>query len=542
MNDKNEQTIKYALYCRKSTEDDTRQVLSLDSQEQEMIKMAENLGLDIIQTFRESKSAKKPDNRPQFSELINLIKRGKIDGVICWKIDRLSRNPIDSAIIQWLLQQNNLKIIQTMERQYLPGDNALLFNVESGMANQFILDLSKNVKRGIRAKLTQGYWPNLAPIGYLNKDLKIVVDKHRAKFIRRVFEMYNTGQYGVKEISQILYEDGFRSRGGKKYYPSTIHMILSNSFYCGIMEKDGIKYLGKYEPIITKALFDDVQVILGVKKHIKSQIIPFAFRGLLKCAKCGCLLTATLKKGKHIYYYCTNGKNTCQEHKVYLTEDYLDKELLGVFDKLIFDDEAIEMCYQTKKEQGNNNLNYLEELELTLKIRLAKLKERRNTLLDAYLDKTLDKAVYEAKDKQLNNEEINSLKDLSDLKEKLKEAGTDTLERIKNVFLEPKRMKKGFLTLSLEKKREVLFSLLWNAEIGNKKIANISFKEPYKQLSEITNKSDFSSMLPGSDSNRRPIGYTCPHVSIRGGLYHHPYKKDARRFGPSPRRAYSLSG
>ena len=106
--------MRYILYCRKSTEDDTRQVLSLDSQEQEMIKMAENLGLNIIQTFRESKSAKKPDNRPQFSELINLIKRGKIDGVICWKIDRLSRNPIDSAIIQWLLQQNQLKIIQTI--------------------------------------------------------------------------------------------------------------------------------------------------------------------------------------------------------------------------------------------------------------------------------------------------------------------------------------------------------------------------------------------------------------------------------------------
>ena len=146
-------------------------------------------------------------------------------------------------------------------------------------------------------------------------------------------------------------------------------------------------------------------------------------------------------------------------------------------------------------------------MELSHKNRLSKLKERRNTLLDAYLDKTLDKAVYEAKDKQLKNEEVNALKDLSDLKDKLKEAGTDTLERIKNVFLEPKRMKKGFLTLSLEKKREVLFSLLWNAEIGNKKIANISFKEPYKQLSEITNKSDFSSMLPTSDSDLKIEGF-----------------------------------
>ena len=118
----NEAKNKYALYCRKSTEDSSRQILSLDSQEKEMLKLAETLELDIVQVFRESKSAKKPDNRPQFSELINLIKKGKIDGIICWKIDRLSRNPIDSATIQWLLQQNQLKIIQTMERQYLPND------------------------------------------------------------------------------------------------------------------------------------------------------------------------------------------------------------------------------------------------------------------------------------------------------------------------------------------------------------------------------------------------------------------------------------
>jgi site-specific DNA recombinase len=497
----NQQTTKYALYCRKSTEDDNRQVLSLDSQEQEMLKLANGLGLDIIQVFRESKSAKKPDNRPQFSELINLIKKGKIDGIICWKIDRLSRNPIDSATIQWLLQQNQLKIIQTMERQYLPSDNALLLNVESGMANQYILDLSKNVKRGIRAKLAQGYWPNKAPIGYLNKDLKIVIDKPRAKFVKRVFEMYDTGRYGVKEISKILYEDGFRSKNGKKYFPSTIHRMLSCSFYYGVMEKDGEKYLGKYEPIITKKLFDDVQVILNIKKNVKSQVIPFAFRGLLRCSKCGCLLTATLKKKKHIYYYCTNGKGTCDEHKVYLTEDYLAKELLTVFDKLIVDEELIELCYQTKKELSGNNSDYLEEMALNLKNRLSKIKDRRNNLLDIYLDKSLDKDSYEAKNKRLSNEEVDILKNLADLKEKIKEADSDTLERTKKTFLEPEQMKNTFLRMSLEKRRETLFSLLWNAEIDNKKIANISFKEPYKQLSEIENKSDFSSVLGDRDSN-----------------------------------------
>ena len=494
-------TIKYALYCRKSTEDDNRQVLSLDSQEQEMLKLADNLGLNIVMTLRESKSAKKPDNRPQFSELVKLIKQGKIDGILCWKIDRLSRNPIDSATIQWLLQQDDLKIIQTMERQYLPSDNALLFNVESGMANQYILDLSKNVKRGIRAKLSQGYWPNYAPLGYLNRNLEIALDKPRVKYIKRAFELYATGQYGVKEISELLYSEGFRSRTGKKYYPSAIHRILSNSFYCGIMEKDGIKYLGKYEPIITKQLFDDVQEVMNGKKHIKSQVISFAFRGFLKCASCGCQLTASLKKGKHIYYYCTNGKQTCEEHKVYLTESYLSDELLAIFDDLNFDEEIVNLVYETKKEQGYNNLKYLEDIQSELHNRLTKARERQNSLLDMYLDKSITKAVYEAKDKQINNDIVEIEKDLSELKEKIKHAGLDTLERIKNAFLEPKQMKKDFLALTIEKKRKVLFTLLWNAEIGNKKIANISFKPLYKELSEIRNKSDFSTMLGDKDSN-----------------------------------------
>ena len=74
-----------------------------------------------------------------------------------------------------------------MERQYLPGDNTLLFNVESGMANQYILDLSKNVKRGIQTKLEKGMWPNFAPIGYLNDGKGgIVVDTLRARYIRKM--------------------------------------------------------------------------------------------------------------------------------------------------------------------------------------------------------------------------------------------------------------------------------------------------------------------------------------------------------------------
>ncbi len=171
MDKQNKTPIKYILYTRKSSEDKGKQILSLESQVNEMKKLADDLGLNICKVYTESKSAKKPDNRPMFSEMINTIKSNKNEryGILCWKIDRLARNPIDSATIQWLLQQNILKVIQTAERQYLPSDNVVLFSVESSMANQCILDLSKNVKRGIKTKLEKGEWPNYAPIGYINE-------------------------------------------------------------------------------------------------------------------------------------------------------------------------------------------------------------------------------------------------------------------------------------------------------------------------------------------------------------------------------------
>ena len=136
--------IKYFLYARKSSESEDRQVQSIDDQINRLKQLAKDLSLDIKKTYTEAKSAKKPDNRPIFNEIIQRIENGEAGGILCWQINRLSRNPIDSGKLSWLLQQGILKSIQTIDRQYLPEDNVLLFNVESGMANQFILDLSKN--------------------------------------------------------------------------------------------------------------------------------------------------------------------------------------------------------------------------------------------------------------------------------------------------------------------------------------------------------------------------------------------------------------
>ena len=115
--------IKYFLYARKSSESEDRQVQSIDDQINRLKKLANDLNLDIKKIYIEAKSAKKPDNRPIFDEMLQRIENNEAQGILCWQINRLSRNPIDSGKIGWLLQQGTLKSIQTIDRQYLPEDN-----------------------------------------------------------------------------------------------------------------------------------------------------------------------------------------------------------------------------------------------------------------------------------------------------------------------------------------------------------------------------------------------------------------------------------
>ena len=510
--------MRYILYARKSTEDKGRQILSLESQITEMTRLAENLDLKIVKIFQESKSAKKPDNRPLFAQMIKMLERGEAEGILCWKIDRLSRNPIDSGMIQWLMQQGNIKAIQTMEKQYLPSDNVILFNVESGMANQYILDLSKNVKRGNKAKLEKGGWPCKAPLGYLNNrlDKTIFIDEKRSAYIVKAFLLYSTGTHSLKDITNILYEEGLRSVRGYKVGKSHIHHILTQPFYYGVMFKQGKYYQGGHEPLITKNLFDKVNDLMNNGNRSRAKNKFFTFRGFMTCANCGCLLTADNKKG-HDYYYCTNGKKICDEHKKYLRAEKIENMVSEIFSKLHFDEDLIEIAFEAYKEKCKLNINYNETIKENLLKQLESLKNKKDKLLDTYLAEMIAREAFEAKTMALNNELIALEAQIKNSKSKTSE-GQNTFEPVKKVFLNANLAKKQFLNSDNLNKRKILENLLSNLSISNNETANFKLKMPYQILVEAPLKRDLTVMLRDLDSNQdtrlqRAMSYrwTIPH-------------------------------
>ncbi len=514
--------MKYIIYARKSTEQEERQAMSIESQEIELLRMAKRFDFKIDKTYKESMSAKK-SGRPIFNKMIEYIEKQKDCVVLAWKVDRLTRNISDGAKITELLENGNIKEIRTIDKVIMdnPSDKFMLI-MDFGVGKKYSDDLSVNVKRGNRTKLEKGGWPNMAPLGYVNNKANktVDIDPQNVHFIKKAFDLYLTGSYSVKDIADILYQEGFRTKYGCKVHKSKIHKALSNPFYFGIMSRDGKYYQGNHEPIISKQIFDNAQNMLFGKTHSKKQKHFFPFRGFLRCKSCGCALTATIKKG-HQYYYCTNGKGNCEEHRKYMRSEYLAKKVSGIFDDIKFDEGIIELAYLAKKEKTKNNENYQENAKENITKQLELIARKETKLLDNQLNDLITDEVYKSKLEELNKEKVVLENELRKINQSTN-GGLDTLEQVKEIFLTANKAKKDFLNADPNRQRTILEKLLWNLEIKDKEIAYASYKMPYEALKKSPKNGDFSSLLGWRDSNPRipgpkpgalPLGHT-PEINF----------------------------
>ncbi len=359
--------MRYVLYARKSTEQDEKQALSIESQVKEMLAIAERENLEIIDIRREAHSAKDSGQRPVFKEILGDLKSGRYNGIIVWHPDRLSRNAGDLGSVVDLMDQTHLIEIRTFAQAFrnTPSDKFLLMILcsQAKLEND---NKSINVKRGLKTRVEMGLWPAPAPTGYIkekrmDRKCETLIDPQRAPIIKKIFEKAAYEKWSGRKIYNWLkFELNFKAANSNKNLTlSNIYMILENHFYYGIFEypkKSGNWYTGKHEAIITKELFDMVQT------QVKSQFMraenkEFAFTKLMVCGMCGSGITADekfkkQKKGgvhRHVYYGCTRTKDrNCKGG--YINEIDLIKQFEELIEKIDLDE--IGMKEKIKEEVG----------------------------------------------------------------------------------------------------------------------------------------------------------------------------------------------
>jgi DNA invertase Pin-like site-specific DNA recombinase len=339
--------IRYCLYARKSSEDDERQAMSIDSQIQEMMTLAARDNMQIVETRRESHSAKDSGKRHVFNGIIGDIEKGMFDGILSWSPDRLSRCAGDLGSLVDLMDRGMLREIRCHSQRFTNNPNEkFLLMILCSQAKLENDNRGINVKRGQRARAEQGYRPCLPAIGYLTERKpgesrsRIVVDPVRAPFIKQMFERVAVEKMSGRDVFKWITDAGFLTRAGKRVTLSMVYKILHNSFYTGRFEYpegSGKWYKGDYDQLVSQSLFDDVQKFLALG-YEREWGKDFAFTRLMTCGNCGSGVTADekrkeTKKGvkRYVYYRCTHSRDLqCKEPAI--REEELIEQILNILD------------------------------------------------------------------------------------------------------------------------------------------------------------------------------------------------------------------
>lgn len=478
MNNRNLQSLRYRLYARKSTDTEDRQVQSLDDQVKVMKGIAKREGARLLgEPLRESKSAKRPDARSVFEEMIKEIEDGKIDGIVCWKLDRLSRNPTDSGRIQQLLQDGKLKHILTAEKSYFPEDNAIVFSVEAGMSNQYIRELSSNTRRGMQSKVEKGNKPGVPPVGYLNDRLEkiIIADPDRFTSMRVLWDKMLTGTYSMAQLVHVADKElhittPVRGKtGGKPIAYSSLCALFKNPFYTGKLPFKGQLYPGNHPAMITEEEFERVQQIVDPlhTTRPKDKSYNFQLRNLFRCGECGFAITAEQKKKtikssgevkEYIYYHCT-GKNKaikCTQPKQHVSEDVLIQQIKEKLSKFTIDPDfyklAIEALAQEEDEVVEKDQAKTQARDRAIERKNQAINNLRRMRYNGEAD---DDSWYYAEMQTLEDELEGLQKQRNDAEYKAR----DWRAKADEVFTFARYAKEDFDSDDLEKKRTVIVKL-----------------------------------------------------------------------------------
>ena len=404
---------KFFIYTRKSSEDEEKQILSIEAQLQELRDFAKKENLEVVDEFVETKTAKEP-GRPVFNEMLSRIEKGEAEGILAWHPDRLARNSVDGGKIIWLLDTGKIKELKFPTFWFEPTPQGkFMLNIAFGQSKYYIDNLSENVKRGLRQKLRRGEWPGQAPIGYVNNlsNHTIEIDREKAPIIKKLFRAYASRKYTLKDLADLSFSLGLVSQRKRKGLSvAVIQRMLENKFYIGLFTYRGETYEGKHKPIIDKTTFDKVQRILKerAKPRKTKSLLDFPFRGIFKCGECGRAVTGEqhIKKSGLIfrYYRCTKKKTIC--HQKYVREEELTEQIDKIISKFAWPKNWFLKMFNQVEKWKNEKEQSTEIVIKPWEEELNNIETKISKLLDAHLEGLLEADEYHNKKAELIEKKI----------------------------------------------------------------------------------------------------------------------------------------
>ncbi len=405
------------LYARVSSDEQEREGYSIPAQKKLLIAYAADKGFDIVEEYIEVETAKQA-GRKSFNAMVDFLKKQKTvrdpekrcSVILVEKTDRLYRNLKD-----WVTMEDlDVEIHFVKESVVLSEDSRsnerFVHGIKVLMAKQYVENLGEEAKKGMKEKAQQGIWPHKAPLGYLNvtgpDGRKIITtDPDTFDIVARMFERYATGNYSLEEVGEMARDEGLRFKQSGNLR-SVIQYLFKNPFYYGDYVWGGEKISGTHTPMVTRQLWDKVQeqrLTRSNRKTRKPKKRDFAFSRLIRCGQCGCALVGEMKKGKYIYYHCTEFKQKCGEK--YVREEALEEKFTEILRTLRFDDDVLAWLTKALRESQADETKFREESVSRLQGEYNTLQRRIDAMYLDKLDGRIDVAFFDAKRSEWRDEQ-----------------------------------------------------------------------------------------------------------------------------------------
>ena len=483
---------KFFGYIRVSTAKQGEQGVSLQEQKSAIERYSQRNDLEIAEWFEERETAAKR-GRPVFNQMLKLLGRDKAGGVIIHKIDRSARNLKDWADLGELIDQGIEVHFANESLDLHSRGGRLSADIQAVVAADYIRNLREETRKGFYGRIKQGLFPLPAPVGYLDtgKGKPKEPDPVKAPLVKKAFELYATGTYKLESLADELFHLGLTNTKGRRITVSSLSFILNNPFYIGLirLKRTGEMFPGIHEPLIRKPLFDRVHDILSGKTNTRIQHHAFPFRRFLTCAVCQYSLIGERQKG-HAYYRCHT--KSCPVTSV--REETVEEEVFRILLQLQFS-EAETAYFQKKvahlKEKWDSEQ---EDQGKALRLRLGQLEDRLARLTDAYIDRVIEKDIYQERKAALLMERKSIEEKLAQVKEgsrSIPDQVAEFLELAGSAYLQYK------LALP-EEKRDLLKIVTSNRLLEGKKL-DFRLSLPFN---EVANRFKYSNGAPYQDTPR----------------------------------------
>lgn len=496
---------KAGIYIRVSTEDQAREGFSLGEQEEKLRSLCAYKEYDVYKVYCDAGiSAKDMEHRPQFIEMLEDMKKGKINYIVAYKLDRVTRSVRDLEELISLLEKYNCYLVCDRDDVNTSTANGRFFVRMLTVLSQLEIEIvSERTKFGLNGAIKSGHLPGKIALGFKKENKKTVIDETTAPIIRRIFDLYLTGKTYF-QIATIFTEEKVLN---KKWKDNTIEQIINNRIYCGDYVKHKTKkqkimnneedliFTDVIDPIVPRYIWEECQLQKSKNQRTYTRDRVYTFFQKIKCPNCNRILKCKGsggKKRKYMYYNCEH----CHFN---INEKAIEKEFEKIVcELLLFDETYNNYCLPlfAEKETTRDRNSY--------DIEINELNEKKQRIKNAYMSGAVELDDFK-EDLRVVNERLNILN-----KEKQKHLGNGIkrsynvenimVQRdISRIFMNQKEFKEFTIQewnlMSVRDKQEFISRFIESITFDKDpessngiKIKDIKLKSVYKEkVNQLTN-------------------------------------------------------